>query len=96
MAAGAAIDVTDAVLDRTVDNAYALIRPAGHHATRELSMGFWLPNNVAIAALHALEARNLSRVTIVDYDVHHGNGTQDIFWQDPPVLAISLHQGSFR
>lgn len=92
LAAGAAIAATDAVLDGKVRNAYALLRPCGHHAERDTGMGFCIVNNVAVAALHALEARGLERVAIVDWDVHHGNGTQDIFWQDPRVLAISLHQ----
>lgn len=92
LAAGAAVAATDAVLDGRVRNAYALLRPAGHHAERDAGMGFCLVNNVAIAALHALETRGLDRVAIVDWDVHHGNGAQDIFWRDPRVLSISLHQ----
>ncbi|MGE3148250.1 MAG: class II histone deacetylase [Pseudorhodoplanes sp.] len=92
LAAGAAIETVDAVLDGRVANAYALVRPAGHHASREASMGFCILNNVAIAARHAIAVRGLSRVAIIDWDVHWGNGTQSIFWTDPSVLAISLHQ----
>jgi acetoin utilization deacetylase AcuC-like enzyme len=92
LAAGAAIATVDAVVDRRVSNAYALVRPAGHHAGRETSTGFCIVNNVAIATKHAMEVLGLRRVAIVDWDVHWGNGTQSIFWTDPRVLAISLHQ----
>ncbi|TDR90225.1 class II histone deacetylase [Enterovirga rhinocerotis] len=92
LAAGAAMAAVDGVVDGTVANAYALLRPCGHHAERDAGMGFCLVNNVAVAALHAIEARGLRRVAVVDWDVHHGNGTQDIFWNDPRVLTISLHQ----
>lgn len=91
-AAGAAIGAVDAVLSGQVDNAYALVRPAGHHATRSGGMGFCLLNNVAIAALHAVRHHGLEKVAIIDWDVHHGNGTQEILWDDPTVLAISIHQ----
>ena len=92
LAAGAAISVCRAVLDGQVESAYALVRPPGHHATRQRSMGFCLFNNVAVAAAWALEQGRLSRVAIVDYDVHNGNGTQDIVGADPRVLYVSLHQ----
>lgn len=92
LAAGAAIRAVDAVMAGEVDNAYALVRPAGHHATRSQGMGFCIFNNVAVAALHALEHHGLERVAVVDWDVHHGNGTQDIFWDDARVLTVSLHQ----
>ncbi|EYF01840.1 Acetylspermidine deacetylase [Chondromyces apiculatus DSM 436] len=72
----------------------ALLRPPGHHATRRVGMGFCLLDNVAIAA-HAALQKGLKRVAIVDWDVHHGNGTQDIFWRDPRVLFVSLHQWPF-
>jgi len=96
LAAGGAITATDAVLDGEVDNCYALVRPPGHHAMRDSGCGFCIFNNVAIAAAHAREARGLERVAIVDWDVHHGNGLQDAFYEDPSVLTISLHQdGNF-
>jgi acetoin utilization deacetylase AcuC-like enzyme len=95
VAAGAAISACRAVLDGQVASAYALVRPPGHHATRQHSMGFCLFNNVAVAAAWALEQGGLSRVAIVDYDVHHGNGTEDILGADPRVLYVSLHQYPF-
>ncbi|MBB4661861.1 class II histone deacetylase [Conexibacter arvalis] len=92
LAAGGVIAAVDAVLDGTVDNAYALVRPAGHHALADAAMGFCLFGNVAVAAHHARVARGLERVAVVDWDVHHGNGTQAAFYDDPSVLTISLHQ----
>lgn len=92
LAAGGCIALVDAVLDGKVHNGYALVRPPGHHAEPDEAMGVCIFGNVAIAALHALEARRLTRVAIVDWDAHHGNGTQKIFWTDPRVLVISLHQ----
>lgn len=92
LAAGALVRAVDAVLHGEVDNAFALVRPPGHHATRTRAMGFCLFNNIAIAAHHALTAHQLERVLIVDYDVHHGNGTQDIFYTSPRVLYFSTHQ----
>jgi acetoin utilization deacetylase AcuC-like enzyme len=92
LAAGACVRAVDAVLSGEVDNAFALVRPPGHHATRAKSMGFCIFNNLAIAALHALAAYKLERILIVDYDVHHGNGTQDIFYRSPNVLYFSTHQ----
>jgi acetoin utilization deacetylase AcuC-like enzyme len=92
LAAGATITAIDAVLGGEVDNAYALVRPPGHHALPGLGMGFCLFGNVAVAARHAQAVRGVSRIAIVDWDVHHGNGTQAVFWDDPSVLAISLHQ----
>jgi len=90
-AAGGAIALVDALLDTEVSKGLALLRPPGHHATPQTGMGFCLLNNVAIAAQHAL-SRGLSRVAVVDLDVHHGNGTQDAFFQTPEVLYLSLHQ----
>ena len=92
LAAGGTIAAIDAVLDGTVANAYALVRPPGHHALADLGMGFCIFANVAVGVRHAQAARGLGRVAVVDWDVHHGNGTQAIFWEDPSVLAISLHQ----
>jgi len=92
-AAGAAVAAVDAVLGGGhVRRAFCAVRPPGHHATRERAMGFCLFNNVAVAAAHALAAHGLKRVAIADFDVHHGNGTQDIFWREPHVLFASSHQ----
>ncbi len=95
LAAGAAVSAVDHVLDGGRGaRALAMMRPPGHHAERNRAMGFCLFNNVAIAAAHA-RARGLSRVAIVDYDVHHGNGTQWTFYEDPSVLFVSSHQFPF-
>jgi acetoin utilization deacetylase AcuC-like enzyme len=94
-AAGAAVAATDAVIDRRLDNAFCAVRPPGHHATRRQTMGFCLFNNVAIAARHALDVRGLSRVAVVDFDVHHGNGTEDILAGDDRVLMVSFFQHPF-
>ena len=91
-AAGAAVQATDLVIDGGADNAFCSVRPPGHHATRDQSMGFCFFNNVAIAARHALDRRGLKRVAIVDFDVHHGNGTEDIIAGDDRVLMVSLFQ----
>jgi acetoin utilization deacetylase AcuC-like enzyme len=91
-AAGAAVAATDAVLDGQVDNAFCAVRPPGHHATRNETMGFCFFNNVAIAARHALDVRGLQRVAVVDFDVHHGNGTEDILAGDERVLMVSFFQ----
>lgn len=94
-AAGAPLTAIDAILQGTVDNAYCLVRPPGHHALADGAMGFCLFNNVAIAARYALERHGLERVMIIDYDVHHGNGTQDAFYSDSRVLYFSTHQAPF-
>jgi acetoin utilization deacetylase AcuC-like enzyme len=91
MAAGAAATAAEAVLTGQVSNAFALIRPPGHHATPSQPMGFCLLNNIAIAARYALDALGVERVAIVDFDVHHGNGTQDCFYDDGRVLFCSTH-----
>ena len=91
-AAGTVLEITDAVLHGTDANGLALVRPPGHHATATEPMGFCLFNNVAIAARHAQQLRGLERVAILDWDVHHGNGTESIFYEDPSVLYISMHQ----
>ena len=87
LAAGGTIAAVDAVLDGAVDNAYALVRPPGHHALPGSGMGFCLFGNVAVAVRHAQAARALGRIAVVDWDVHHGNGTQAVFWEDASVLA---------
>src|SRR6266699_4396538 len=92
LSAGGCITAVDAVLDGKVDNAYALVRPPGHHAERDSGKGFCIFANVAIAVQHARVARGLSRVAVVDWDVHHGNGTEHAFYADPNVLTISIHQ----
>lgn len=92
LAVGGAIAAVDAVLDGLTDNVYALVRPPGHHAERDLGRGFCLFANTALAAMHAQKARGIDRVAIVDWDVHHGNGTQQAFYDDPTVLTISIHQ----
>jgi acetoin utilization deacetylase AcuC-like enzyme len=91
-AAGGVIRGVDAVLDGEVNHAFALVRPPGHHATRDQAMGFCLFNNVAVATYHALKVRGLTRILIADFDVHHGNGTQDTFYDDARVLYFSTHQ----
>lgn len=91
-AAGAAIAATDAVIAGEVENAFCAIRPPGHHATPSQSMGFCLFNNVAIAVRHALDVHGLERVAVVDFDVHHGNGTEAAFKHDERVLMVSFFQ----
>jgi acetoin utilization deacetylase AcuC-like enzyme len=94
-AAGAAVAATDAVIDGRIDNAFCAIRPPGHHATHDHTMGFCFFNNVAVAARHALDVRGLQRVAVVDFDVHHGNGTEDILANDDRVLMVSFFQHPF-
>ena len=91
-ATGGAIAAVDAVMRGDAKNAFVAMRPPGHHATRDVPMGFCFFNNAAVAALHARAAYGASRVAIVDFDVHHGNGVQDIFWSDPNALYASTHQ----
>jgi acetoin utilization deacetylase AcuC-like enzyme len=93
LAAGAAIGAVDAVMTGRHRRSFALVRPPGHHAERDRAMGFCLLNNVAIAAAHALRTYPLERVLVVDWDVHHGNGTQHIFHERSDVLFFSTHRG---
>jgi acetoin utilization deacetylase AcuC-like enzyme len=94
-AAGGTIQATDAVMDGSINSGFALVRPPGHHATTGRGMGFCLFNNVAVAVAYVLHKYNLERVVIVDFDVHHGNGTQDVFYINPGVLYISTHQSPY-
>lgn len=94
-AAGAVVMAVDLVLAGKVENAFCNVRPPGHHAERGRAMGFCIFNNVAVGAAHALAAHGLSRVAIVDFDVHHGNGTEDIFRDDPRVMLCSTFQHPF-
>ena len=94
-AAGGAIRATEAVMSGEITSAFALVRPPGHHATSQRAMGFCLFNNVAITAKYILATYKLDRILIIDFDVHHGNGTQEIFYDNPQVLYISTHQYPF-
>src|SRR4051812_27298104 len=94
-AAGAGILGTDLVMAGKAEAAFCAVRPPGHHAERARAMGFCFFNNVAVAAAHALEAHGLSRVAIVDFDVHHGNGTEDMFRDDPRALMVSTFEHPF-
>jgi acetoin utilization deacetylase AcuC-like enzyme len=94
-AAGAVILATELVIEGKVKNAFCSVRPPGHHAERDRAMGFCLFNNIAAGAAHALEAYALERIAIVDFDVHHGNGTEDIFRNDPRVMMVSIFQHPF-
>ncbi len=91
LACGSVIRAVDAVATGEIDNAFCVIRPPGHHAERDFSMGFCLFNNIAVAARHLLKSHGLERVLILDWDVHHGNGTQHSFDDDPRVFFCSLH-----
>jgi acetoin utilization deacetylase AcuC-like enzyme len=90
-ASGAVVDAVERVLDGSLDSAFCSVRPPGHHATPDGPMGFCLLNNVAVGAAAAL-ARGVGRVAVIDFDVHHGNGTQEAFWRDPRVLFVSSHR----
>jgi acetoin utilization deacetylase AcuC-like enzyme len=94
-AAGAALAATDAVMAGEIENAFCSVRPPGHHATHDKAMGFCFFNNVAVAAKYALERYKLQRVAVVDFDVHHGNGTEDILANDPRALMVSIFQHPF-
>ena len=91
-AAGALVESVDRCVAGDMSRSFCMVRPPGHHALPNRGMGFCLFNNVAIGALYALEKKGLNRVIIVDWDAHHGNGTQDVFYSDPRVLYVSLHQ----
>ena len=95
LAAGAAMELVDAVCDGAIHNGFAALRPPGHHAERDRAMGFCFFNNVAVVARHLQVRRGRRRILILDWDVHHGNGTQHSFWDDPSVMYVSLHQFPF-
>jgi acetoin utilization deacetylase AcuC-like enzyme len=95
LAAGGLVEMVDRMITGDVKQGVALLRPPGHHARPSQAMGFCLVNNVAVAAAHAVKRRGLERVLVVDWDVHHGNGTQEIFWRDPNVMYMSTHQWPF-
>lgn len=94
MAAGAVLTAVDAVMQRQARNAFCAVRPPGHHALPDRAMGFCFFNNVAIGARHLQHRYGLNRIAIIDWDIHHGNGTQHIFYNDPSVFYFSLHQAS--
>ena len=95
LAAGGMLAAVDAVMEGKVADAFCAVRPPGHHALKDVAMGFCLFNNVAIAARYVQERHHLNRVLIIDWDVHHGNGTQDLFYEDPSVFFFSIHQYPF-
>ena len=91
-AVGAVVKAIDKIMAGEIDNAFCAVRPCGHHATHDRAMGFCIFNNVAVGAMHALHAHQLARVAILDFDVHHGNGTEDIFHEDEHVMLCSSFQ----
>ncbi|MDI7260481.1 MAG: histone deacetylase [Thermodesulfobacteriota bacterium] len=95
LAAGGLLELIKAVMEGRLNNGFALVRPPGHHAERDRAMGFCLFNNVAIGAQYAIKNFSLERILIVDWDVHHGNGTQNSFYEDPQVLYFSTHRYGF-
>ena len=95
LAAGSAIQLADKVINKTIDNGFALIRPPGHHAENAMALGFCLFNNIAVLARYLQNTHGLENIAIIDWDVHHGNGTQHLFEEDPSVLYISTHQYPF-
>jgi acetoin utilization deacetylase AcuC-like enzyme len=95
LAAGGCLAAVDAIMAKSVDNAYALVRPVGHHAEPDAGKGFCVFSNPSLAAAHALQKHGLARAAIVDIDVHHGNGAEAVWWKDPRVLTISVHQAGW-
>src|ERR1700742_4822465 len=91
MAAGAVMLAVDRVAGGKIKNAFCAVRPPGHHAPSDRAMGFCLFNNVAVGAFHARNTRLFERIAVMDFDVHHGNGTEEIFWEDPSLLYLSTH-----
>ena len=95
LSAGGVMTMVDAVVEGKVDNGYALVRPPGHHAEPDIGKGFCIFGNVGVALHHARHVHGIERAAVVDWDVHHGNGTQRIFYEDPNVLTISIHQDNW-
>jgi acetoin utilization deacetylase AcuC-like enzyme len=95
LAVGGVLEAIEAVMQGKADNAFALVRPPGHHAERNRAMGFCIFNNIAIGAKYLMEAHGTERILIIDWDVHHGNGTQNAFYEDPRVLYFSTHRYGF-
>ena len=95
LAVGGLLNAVDCVVKGDVNNAFALIRPPGHHAERGRAAGFCIFNNVAVGALHAIRNHGMKKILVVDWDLHHGNGTQNTFYEDPQVLYFSTHQSPF-
>lgn len=95
LAAGACIEAADAVMRGRADNAYALVRPCGHHAEPDRGRGFCIFGNVVLAVAHASKVHGVERIAVIDWDVHHGNGTQSAFYADPDVLTVSVHQDGY-
>ncbi len=95
LAVGGVLEAIEAVLQGELDNAFALVRPPGHHAERNRAMGFCIFNNIAVGAKYAIQTHELERVLVIDWDVHHGNGTQNTFYEDPKVLYFSTHRYGF-
>ncbi len=95
LSAGGVMAMVDAVVEKKVDNGYALVRPPGHHAEPDIGRGFCIFGNIGVALHHARHAHGIKRAAVVDWDVHHGNGTQRIFYEDPNVLTISIHQDNW-
>jgi len=96
LSAGAAITAVDKVINKEIDNAYVLTRPPGHHATADEGIGFCIFNNIVIAAKYAQKELGVNRIAIIDWDAHHGNGTEDAFYEDDSVLFISIHQDNLE
>lgn len=95
LSSGSCIEMTDKILSTDIENGIVICRPPGHHATKNTAMGFCILNNIALSARFAIQKHKLERVAIIDFDVHHGNGTEDIFYNDPNVLFCSIHRYGF-
>lgn len=94
LAAGGCFKLADAIMNEEIDKGFALVRPPGHHAEAGRAMGFCIFNNIALTAMHLIDTYNLERILIIDFDAHHGNGTQEIFYDNDKVLTLSIHQNN--